>query len=180
MEATVCPWCHTEIVWDEEIGPEKECPYCHNELDGYRTISVHLDEDEGAEEQEAVTEAADDDLGWDEEGMYNVPVPHTLQRLQEEGTDLGAYQDRVQQALDGQEEVPECPQCREYMLLTGTQEVTADTFKPAIPALLGKPVMQPPFHMNVYVCTSCFHIQHALAENDRVRMIKHLAAGDNQ
>src|SRR6185437_10317869 len=104
MEATVCPWCHTEIVWDEEIGPEKECPYCHNELDGYRTISVHLDEDEGAEEQEAVTEAADDDLGWDEEGMYNVPVPHTLQRLQEEGADLGAYQDRVQQALDGQEE----------------------------------------------------------------------------
>lgn len=53
METTVCPWCQTEIVWDEELGPEEECPYCHNELKGYRTLNIDI----GDEEQD---EAEDD------------------------------------------------------------------------------------------------------------------------
>jgi hypothetical protein len=26
-DEVICPWCHTEIVWDPEIGPEEECPH---------------------------------------------------------------------------------------------------------------------------------------------------------
>ncbi len=50
-ESTVCPWCQTEIVWDEELGPEKHCPHCDNELEGYRTISLNLDDEEGELEE---------------------------------------------------------------------------------------------------------------------------------
>lgn len=38
----ICPWCNTEIVWDEEIGPETECPHCYNELTDYRTVTFPL------------------------------------------------------------------------------------------------------------------------------------------
>ncbi|CAH0117869.1 MULTISPECIES: hypothetical protein [unclassified Paenibacillus] len=41
---TICPWCQTEIVWDEELGPEEECPHCNNELTGYRTLQIQIDE----------------------------------------------------------------------------------------------------------------------------------------
>lgn len=45
-EIQICPWCQMEIVWDEETGPEEECPYCLNELKDYRTVTVHLDDEE--------------------------------------------------------------------------------------------------------------------------------------
>lgn len=41
----ICPWCNTEIVWDEEMGPEKECPHCYNELTDYRTVTFPLKPD---------------------------------------------------------------------------------------------------------------------------------------
>lgn len=46
MEPTVCPWCQSEIVWDEELGPEEHCPHCANELKGYRTLNIDLNDDE--------------------------------------------------------------------------------------------------------------------------------------
>lgn len=42
----ICPWCQTEIVWDEEIGPEETCPYCLNELGEYRTLQIELNREE--------------------------------------------------------------------------------------------------------------------------------------
>jgi len=42
MAQQICPWCQSEIVWDEEFGPEKTCPHCYNELSDYRTIAVPL------------------------------------------------------------------------------------------------------------------------------------------
>ena len=54
MEPTVCPWCHTEIVWDEELGPEEECPYCHNELKGYRTLNINIGDEENNESEEDI------------------------------------------------------------------------------------------------------------------------------
>jgi DNA-directed RNA polymerase subunit RPC12/RpoP len=55
--AEVCSWCQSEIVWDEEIGPEEHCPHCLNELESaedYRTVNVHIDQDdEGDEDYES-------------------------------------------------------------------------------------------------------------------------------
>jgi len=42
-KSQICPWCQTEIVWDEEIGPETVCPHCYNELTDYRTVTVQRD-----------------------------------------------------------------------------------------------------------------------------------------
>ncbi|WP_018756211.1 hypothetical protein [Paenibacillus terrigena] len=68
MEPVICPWCDTEIVWDEEIGPEEECPHCNNELKGYRTLQVQLD---------AVTE--DDE----QMGRYEETVEQVLDQQEE-------------------------------------------------------------------------------------------------
>lgn len=54
--SAVCPWCQTEIVWDEELGPEEVCPYCENELGDYRTIDVELEQNEDEAEDEAYDE----------------------------------------------------------------------------------------------------------------------------
>lgn len=41
----LCPWCDTEIVWDEEFGPEETCPHCHNELSDYKSVTLELEEE---------------------------------------------------------------------------------------------------------------------------------------
>lgn len=58
MEHEICPWCQTEITWDEEIGPETICPHCANELGNYRTLNVDLaaDEDELDDEETELLE----------------------------------------------------------------------------------------------------------------------------
>lgn len=59
METTICPWCHTEIVWDEELGPEEECPYCHNELKGYRTLNINIGDEENDEAEDEIYDVDD-------------------------------------------------------------------------------------------------------------------------
>lgn len=182
MDKMICPWCQTEIVWDEELGPEEECPYCHNELKGYRTLTVDIDGD-GDDMLHNLSGAGDDEtknkkrLSWQDEEMHSMPVLHTLQKYEDSGQDLLAYEEGVEKVLDSQEEVPECSHCREYMLLAGSQIVTADVFVSSVPAPLGKPVLEPPFTMNIYVCTGCFHSQYILAEDDRWRMMHILGTG---
>ncbi|WP_308737499.1 hypothetical protein [Paenibacillus sp. AR247] len=118
METTVCPWCQTEIVWDEELGPEDECPYCHNELKGYRTLSIQL----GADEEEADVDEEhegiegtdwelpeDDDKAvpfWNEEDMQQLPPSIRTLDKYEDSHDLMNYEETVEQILDEQEEVP--------------------------------------------------------------------------
>lgn len=68
MEPTICPWCDTEIVWDEEIGPEEECPHCNNELKGYRTLQLQIDPPtDNDEEYERYEEAVERVLETQEE-----------------------------------------------------------------------------------------------------------------
>ena len=60
----MCPWCATEIIWDEELGPEPNCPHCENELGGYRTLSLG-DNEEPVVQKPAARE--EDDIDWSEE-----------------------------------------------------------------------------------------------------------------
>lgn len=46
MSNEICPWCQTDIIWDEEIGPESVCPHCENELKDYRSLTLDLTEPE--------------------------------------------------------------------------------------------------------------------------------------
>jgi len=177
METVVCPWCDTEIVWDEEFGPEDTCPHCNNELKGYRTVSLGRDDlpDEPEEQEEVQEEPVNDDDLWgkvDQDGI--VPIYNTLEQYREE-YDLSRYEASVSAILTEQEEAPECPQCHELLLLAGQQ--TVDAFKPLTPeALNGSPVLKSPFSLNVYVCPSCFHVHQSLAKEDRQQLVRNLSS----
>lgn len=177
METTVCPWCHTEIVWDEEFGPEETCPHCNNELSGYRTVTIGAedleDEEPEAEESTADDVVSDDNLWDDEDKEGVVPIFNTLVQFGDD-YDLKRYEQSVAEILAAQLEAPECPQCHELMLHSGKQQV--DKFSPAAPeALGGGPVLQAPFALNLFVCPSCFHVQHSLAQEDRIQLVRNLS-----
>ncbi|UPK45672.1 MULTISPECIES: hypothetical protein [Paenibacillus] len=186
MEPTVCPWCHTEIVWDEELGPEEECPYCHNELKGYRTLNINIGDEENGEAEEDIYDMDDveddeqtTDLAnlWGDEVELKLPELRTLTKYADEGNDLIQYEEGVEKQLDLQEEVPECPHCREFMILTGTQKATKDTFNPVANAVSGTDsLLDAPFSVQMYVCSGCFQVQYSLSEDDRLRLIQNLSA----
>ncbi|OBZ11837.1 hypothetical protein A8L34_16040 [Bacillus sp. FJAT-27264] len=178
METTVCPWCDTEIVWDEEFGPEEYCPHCNNELKGYRTVNVTSDdlEDELEVKEDTDEESLNDDDLWDDSEKDGVvPIFNTLEQFRDD-YDLQKYEQNSSAILSQQEEAPECPQCHELLLLAGTQEV--NQFDPSSPAVLGGPVLKAPFSLNVFVCPSCFHVQHNLAQKDRVQLVRNLSIGN--
>ncbi|AWP26150.1 hypothetical protein [Paenibacillus sp. Cedars] len=178
MEPTVCPWCQSEIVWDEEIGPEDTCPHCANELKGYRTLNIALEGEDAEADQEELDEdyeateeeAVDLQRIWGSENE-SLSSLRTVDKYGEDH-DLFAFEETVEAILDEQDEVPECLHCREYMLHAGTQHVSGEGFQPVNAALIRGPILQPPYELNVYVCPGCFHVQYNLAENDRLRMIK--------
>lgn len=177
METTVCPWCHTEIVWDEEFGPEDTCPHCNNELSGYRTVTLGADdledEEPEAEDVSAQDEVSDEDLWDDDDKDGVVPIFNTLVQFGDD-YDLTRYEQSVASLLAAQLEAPECPQCHELMIHSGTQPVSG--FVPATPeALGGAAVLKAPFSLNLFVCPSCFHVQHSLAQEDRIQLVRNLS-----
>ncbi|TCN00798.1 hypothetical protein EV294_101248 [Paenibacillus sp. BK033] len=166
-EQTICPWCDTEIVWDEEIGPEKHCPHCENELSGYRTMQIGIDRDE--DEQ---------DDNWDgEQGKQQQPQDDAYDDDSNEGfrqmnVSWLAAEATIRQITDGQDEAPECPSCREYMLEAGKQTVS---LLPTVHAVTGKPIIQSPFETVTYICPSCFQTSTVLGESSRKQMLELLA-----
>lgn len=158
-EQTICPWCDTEIVWDEEIGPEKHCPHCENELSGYRTMQIGIDSEEDDIEEdweEKDSRQADDHNDDSNEGFRQMNVSWL------------AAEETIRQITDSQDEAPECPSCREYMLEAGKQTVT---LQPTVHAATGKPVIQSPFETVTYICPSCFQTSTVLGQEARDRML---------
>jgi hypothetical protein len=160
----VCPWCQTEIVWDEEIGPERHCPHCENELSGYRTLQVGLDDDENADEESfEEAEAGEGASGFDAEDDLTDFVEYNSERM--------AMDETLERVLADQLEAPECPNCRELMLEAGSHIVTGDNFRSRVPAALGEPVVETPFALVMYVCPSCFHTDNRLSVQDQERLV---------
>lgn len=177
METTICPWCQTEIVWDEELGPEEECPHCNNELKGYRTLNISIgSEDEEEVEGEYIDDEHDhnNDLShglWDEDEVGHLGAIRRVEAFTEAGGDLLAYESGVERILDEQDEVPECPHCREYMLYAGSEPVS-EGFVPALPKKLNQSLLKPGAKFNVFVCSACFGVSRFLSENDRISFIR--------
>lgn len=177
METTICPWCHTEIVWDEELGPEEECPHCNNELKGYRTLNISIGSvDEEDVEDQYIDDEHDynDDLSqglWGEDETDHLGAIRRVETFTEAGGDLLAYESAVEQILDEQDEVPECPQCREYMLYAGSEPVN-EGFVPVLSKKLNQSLINPGAKLNVYVCSACFSVSRFLSENDRISFIR--------
>lgn len=201
-----CPYCHNDLkgysdITDDEDETESDSAHDHShdgvtsvgqaapspineDLKGYRTLSIQLgDEDEqdilyDAEDEVVVEKPADAPSLQDNE-LHKLPVLHTLQKFEESGADLMAYEQGAEQILDRQDEVLECSQCSEYMLHAGSQTVTGEGFVPSMSPALGRPVLDLPFVLNVYVCPSCFHVQQTLSEDDRLRLLQKLSGISN-
>ncbi|ANS73635.1 hypothetical protein AWM70_02790 [Paenibacillus yonginensis] len=171
METTICPWCQTEIVWDEEIGPEEECPHCHNELKGYRTLNVTLSDNEEELDKELEQESYSSEGSWmeEEESSPRNQGLTSLPSLGGQDTDLLAYESAIGKILETQDQMPECPHCRGYMIFTGQNSVGVGGYQPVIPAGLKHSLLEAPIRMNVYVCPSCFHVSSFLTDEDRIR-----------
>jgi DNA-directed RNA polymerase subunit RPC12/RpoP len=161
----LCPWCQTEIVWDPEIGPEDTCPHCFNELGEYRSVSLKVkqdgkqllfDEDEADEEVDE-DDIEDDDLDEDYED--------------EDEDTFDDYEEGVQRVMDTQEDAPVCTSCSSLMLFAGTRTMALG-FVPAVPVKLKQPLLKASHSMKVYVCPSCFKIDHIAADDDRLAMIE--------
>lgn len=172
-ETTVCPWCTTEIIWDEVLGPESECPYCHNELQSYRTLSVAMDEDEDRQDRDDLDSSSEDgekeekgwsNFGWGDEAMLFA------------SSDELQYQEGVDRLLQEQQDVPECPQCREYMLLLGQEKVSDASFVPHTPEGVDDALIHAPFELQVYACTSCFQVTKRLGQSEQKALQDRLRA----
>ena len=142
QDQVICPWCQTEIVWDEEIGPENVCPHCENELDEYRTVSFSVERDADGEEGEdddkplggaAARQRAFDEFGADAFRPLNAR--------------LIALEGKLDAILNEQEEVPECPSCREYMLEAGRQTVGPQGYEPTVHAAVRRTILPAPFEL---------------------------------
>ncbi|WP_322923062.1 hypothetical protein [Paenibacillus campi] len=197
MDTTVCPWCHSEIVWDPELGPEEFCPHCGNELSGYRTLSIELDDEDEQEHAPVVAreqaleaaetaQMADRQQGGlasraatllDEAELFQQPNLSSLKTVESYGDDsfnMVEYEQQVEQLLDGQEEIPQCPHCQEYMLLSGTQQMGTSGFTP-VQMTANAAFLPVPYTVNVYVCPSCFHVHQSLDEAARLHLIDALS-----
>lgn len=172
---TICPWCQTEIVWDEEIGPERYCPHCENELSGYRTMQIGIDRDDADNEDDEQDEE-DGEESWDSGIAFDESADSFLTRSREHLM----LEETVERMLDQQDEVPECPSCREYMLEVGVEQVTGAQFTPAQSAGLNTPLLTAPFRIIRYVCPSCFSVLGKLAQDDQERMVHVLTKAADQ
>ncbi|WEK55205.1 MAG: hypothetical protein P0Y55_03825 [Candidatus Cohnella colombiensis] len=163
MAVTICPWCQSEVIHEEGQEPDKFCPICDNELDGYRTLRIDMgnSEDEFEDDDELLVE---EDSSWDEP-----------EELREMNPELVQFEETVVRLLDEQELVPECPQCREYMVEAGEQVVTAEQFHARKPSAIGKAILEAPFNLTVYMCPACFTVQTLLSEEDRARVVQRLS-----
>jgi hypothetical protein len=169
MGVTICPWCQNEIPQEEGEEQERWCPVCENELGGYRTLTIDIDKEDDLAEADG--EAADihhesdgkGDLDWEDHPLLAGSRETLLQ-----------WEETVEKMLDDQDEVPECPNCREYMFEAGHLQVTADQFRPRIPASVGKVVLEAPFELTLHVCPSCFAVRHSLGEQSRNEMQRRL------
>jgi len=168
----ICPWCQTEIVWDEEIGPERYCPHCENELSGYRTMQIGIDSDDEDQEEpdDEPEEDEDEDEGsnWEAGNRYDDAAASFLTR----GREHLVLEETVERILDQQVEVPECPSCREYMLEVGLETVADTHFRPTEPSGLNMPLLAAPFQIIRYVCPSCFTVMGKLAKADEERFVQ--------
>jgi hypothetical protein len=167
MNTTLCPWCDTEIVWDEELGPEETCPHCLNELGDYREISVQLGgENDEDEEEDSVSEFSESDELFDEE-------------LEDEEASAAvmAYEEAVERQLDGQDEQLDCSHCHEPMILAGRRKVGDDYESLRIEGT-DEPILPGPFQVKLFVCPACFRTEQLLSDEDRAAWMERLGRGE--
>lgn len=159
---TTCPWCESDIIWDAEIGPEKNCPHCDNELNDYRTVELD------GEYEDEENDHDQDEIDWDN---GDAGILRTTREI--------AANSVIQNMLNEQFEMPECLNCREYMVESGTQTIGEnDTFEAKISTASGLPLVNQTMKVIWYVCPSCYRTDSYLSLHDRKQMLDALTPAE--
>ncbi|GFN30910.1 hypothetical protein [Paenibacillus xylaniclasticus] len=172
-KGTICPWCHSEIVWDEEIGPEEYCPHCSNELTGYRTIQIGIDDENDDTDVHVHSHSHDeehDEDNWADDSEEWTQSAKAGDGFRQARRSSFAIEERIERVLDDQLEVPECPSCRGYMLEAGIHTVTSGNYSPSVPVSVGKPLLPVPFQTVLYVCPVCYETSTKLSLQAREQL----------
>jgi hypothetical protein len=172
MSDEVCPWCQTDILWDEEIGPEETCPHCYNELKSYRTIEIKAaaEAENTPVESRAELEIVKSDIN---EEFLDKETEELLAEIDDEPQGLAAYEFKVEELRDAQVEemLLECLQCEETMIYAGHHKMEQQ-YTPFVPAGFNMPFIKAPFTVNMHICPVCFEIRYNLADPDRMKIIE--------
>lgn len=175
MAVVMCPWCQSEIPTEEGQEPDKWCPVCDNEIEGYRTLRIGLGEEEDPDDEEGAVAGAEPAADYNRLAEEDVSWIND-DELQPRDAGLLVFEEKVEKLLDEQAVVPECPQCREYMLLTGEVEIAAERFRGRQSTELGGgPVLEAPISLGVYVCPSCFTVVQELSEASRESLLRRIS-----
>ncbi|MFC6331687.1 hypothetical protein ACFP56_03560 [Paenibacillus septentrionalis] len=168
---TICPWCESDIVWDPEIGPEKYCPHCDNEISGYRTLEFDADFDnENSEQVDPMDHDLEDEDNWDDDDRGILRSKREI-----------AANSAIQNLLNEQYEMPECVNCREYMLEAGQQVIGQQgEFEAKIAPETEMPLVRSTMKVIWYVCPSCYRTDSYLSLEDRKQMLDALSPAEEQ
>lgn len=180
MAVIICPWCQSEISQEEGQKPDKICPICDNELDGYRTLKLNIGDSDEEEEIDEIDEIGEideidvdsarvsvadmEDMSWNEDDT-----------LTDTNDELQQFEETVEQLLNEQELVPECPFCHEYMIESGEQLLSATQFRPRVSELMREAILEAPFTLTMYICPSCFTVHSFLGDAHRHQVVRRLS-----
>lgn len=167
MSYEICPWCQTDIIWDEEIGREEMCPHCFNELKDYRSIELNENNNDEASSDFKI---AGSEIN---EDMIDEETEKLLEKINEP-QDLIDYESTVETYRKAQEDFLECVHCHEQMIYAGQQSFDKHQYKPSTPNGLLTPFLKAPYSVDVHICPVCFEVRHILSEKDRLEMIHKL------
>jgi hypothetical protein len=168
MSQETCPWCHTDIIWDKEIGREEECPHCFNELDDYRSIKIKGNSEELVKGANPFT-LAESDVNQEE---IDEDIEQLIDEIEDPPELLIQYELNVEAFRSTQEETLECIQCHEGMIFTGQQQIVDEKgYNSVIPDGLSKPFLPTPYTVHVHICPSCFEIRKILSQDDRMKLM---------
>jgi predicted RNA-binding Zn-ribbon protein involved in translation (DUF1610 family) len=163
QQTTICPWCQTEIAWDEDLGPEEQCPHCLNELSDYRSVSLF--EDDG--DQSGVAE-------------HVQAHEHTGPSLSDASSDddlyaMSAYEVVSRQLLDRQEVLADCVTCGQEMIHIGQLAPSDIVKQPISTAEWKRPLLGGKIHLDAFLCPTCFRVETKLTDPARVEFVKQLS-----
>jgi hypothetical protein len=164
----ICPWCDTEIIWDEEIGPEEVCPHCLIELTDYRKLDIEL----GRGGSEEFDTDLDDEDEFDPDSELEDEWEH--EEDPEASAAVMAYEEAIDRQLGAQDEQLECFHCQEPMIAAGHRHV-GEGFESIAIAGTGTPIMPGPFRVKLFVCPACFRTEQLLDDEERAAWMERLS-----
>ncbi|MFK7695618.1 hypothetical protein [Paenibacillus sp. HJGM_3] len=174
-EIAICPWCQTEIVWDEELGPEEQCPHCQNELSDYRSIRLSDtddDVDEYAVEDDDEAESPDELDETDE-----TDAAHAGGRSGTGGLyTLSSYETATRHLLDRQDVFADCGVCGVEMLHLGKLPPSPLVNQPDTLSAWKRPILDGKLELDAFVCPACFRVEMKLTDSDRIQFVQQLTA----